>query len=201
MADRDVEDLLDEVLEHVEDGKVIPIIGDELLCVSQDGHEFQLYGYVARKLAERLDVLLDASAWESDLNAVACKYRQTGRRSAVYTKLKLILSEARFQPPQALLDLAGIDRFQLFVVLTFDDLLVKAINQVRASSETIVRSNSRIPPERGTICRSSQASPSSIISSGSYRRSRTSMSSPTRIHSNLLITCNEARFLFDYLTR
>jgi hypothetical protein len=132
MADRDVEDLLDDVLEHVEDGRVIPIIGEELLCVSQDGQEFPLYGYVARKLAERLDVPFDASVLESDLTAVVCKYWETGRqRSAVYTKLKLILNEARFQPPQALLDLASIDRLKLFIVLTFDDLLAKGINQVR----------------------------------------------------------------------
>ena len=132
MADRDVEDLLDVVLEHVEDGRVIPIIGEELLCVSQDDQEFPLYGYVARKLAERLDVPFDASVLESDLNAVVCKYWEMGRqRSAVYTKLKLILNEVRFQPPQALLDLASIDRLKLFIVLTFDDLLAKAINQVR----------------------------------------------------------------------
>ncbi len=71
VLDRSAEAVLDDLLEYVEDGKVVPVIGEELLRVP-------LYGYIAGKLAERLQIPADALPSEPSLNAVVCHYLQTG---------------------------------------------------------------------------------------------------------------------------
>jgi hypothetical protein len=132
MLDRSVETFLDDLLEFVEDGKVVPIVGEELLRVRQDGDEIPLYRYIADKLAERLEIPATSLPPEPSLNAVVCHYLQTGGvPEEVYPKIRPILNQARFAPPEALLQLARIDRFKLFVTLTFDSLLAAAIDQVR----------------------------------------------------------------------
>jgi hypothetical protein len=55
----------------------------------------------------------------------------------VYPKIRPILNQARFAPPEALLQLARIDRFQLFVTLTFDSLLAAAIDHVRTAGRAL----------------------------------------------------------------
>jgi len=55
----------------------------------------------------------------------------------VYPKIRPILNQARFAPPEALLQLARIDRFKLFVTLTFDSLLAAAIDQVRTGDRAL----------------------------------------------------------------
>jgi hypothetical protein len=127
MVDRDVEELIEQLLEYIEAENVIPIIGKDLLRVKYDEKEVLLYDYLARELAERLNVKK-----ASNLNDVVGAYLETGcAREDVYSKIPQILRSAEFQPPEALLDLAQIDKFKLFIVLTFDSLLVTAIDQVR----------------------------------------------------------------------
>jgi len=40
----------------VEEGKVIPVIGPELVTVEEDGASLPLYDWLARSLAERIDL-------------------------------------------------------------------------------------------------------------------------------------------------
>ena len=138
MLDRSVEAFLDDLLEFVEDGKVVPIIGEELLRVGQNGDEIPLYRYVADKLAERLEIPAASLPLEANLNVVVCHHLQAGGMpEEVYPKIRPILNQARFAPPEPLLQLAGIDRFKLFVTLTFDSLLAAAINQVRTGGRAL----------------------------------------------------------------
>lgn len=138
MLDRSVETFLDDLLEFVEDGRVVPIIGEELLRVQYRGDEIPLYRYIAEKLAERLEIPSDALPVGASLNAVVCHYLQSGGEpEEVYPKIRPILNQARFAPPEPLLQLAGIDRFKLFVTLTFDSLLAAAIDQVRTAGRAL----------------------------------------------------------------
>jgi TIR domain/SIR2-like domain len=139
MLDRSVEAFIDDLLEFVEDGKVVPIIGEEMLRVRQDGIEIPLYRYIAGKLAERLEIPTTALPAEPSLNDVVCHHLEKGGvREEVYSKIRPIMNEARFDPPEPLLQLARIDRFKLFVTLTFDSLLAAAIEQVRIDGDNRV---------------------------------------------------------------
>ena len=136
--DPSVEIFLDDLLEFVEDGRVVPIIGEELLRVGQNGNEIPLYRYLADKLAERLEIPAASLSPEPSLNAVVCHYLQTGGvPEEVYPKIRPILNQARFAPPEALLQLAHIDRFKLFVSLTFDSLLAAAVDEVRTAGRAL----------------------------------------------------------------
>jgi hypothetical protein len=137
MLDSRADALIDDVLEYIEDGRVIPIIGDELLQVTDRDTSVPLYTYLARKLAERLAIPDGALPPHATLNEVVCHYlRAGGVPEEIHPKIRPILNQARFEPPEPLRQLGAIDRFNLFVVLTFDSLLANAIDQVRFGGES-----------------------------------------------------------------
>lgn len=112
MLDRSVEAFLDDLLEFVKDGKVVPIIGEELLRVRRGGRVDPALSIHRDKLAERLEIPPASLPPEPSLNAVVCHYLQAGGvPEEVYPKIRPILSQARLAPPAALLQLARIDRF------------------------------------------------------------------------------------------
>jgi hypothetical protein len=122
----------DDLLEHIEDGRVIPIIGAELLVVEHEGRQVQLYHYVAQRLAEQLRIPAQELPPTPTLNDVVCQYlERRGRREEVYPRIRAIMKEATFDIPPALIALAEIKPFDLFISVTFDSLLADAINRVR----------------------------------------------------------------------
>jgi len=128
-AAADLDEFWEELLAFVEERRVIPIVGPDLL-VMPDGQT--LGRILAQKLAERLR--LDAAGLPQGygLNDVVCRHVQAhGRREEVYPKIRAIMKELPLAPPPTLLKLARIRDFDLYVSLTFDALLADAINQVR----------------------------------------------------------------------
>jgi len=132
MASPEVEELLDIILEHIHDGKVIPVIGEDLIRVEHDGRQVYFYPYIASKLAERLDLIKDLPQ-EPNLNDVIYAHlSRSRRRGEIHSRIRPILNEAKFCGlPEDLVRLAGIRRFNLFISLTFDSLLAEAIDKVR----------------------------------------------------------------------
>lgn len=126
------EDAWDDLLNYIEEHRVIPIIGPDLLRVQTDAGLRPLYVWLAEKLAARLSVDPVGLPQPLALNDVMCSYLgQHGRREEAYTRLRSIMREVRFEPPQALRQLAQITDFDLFVTTTFDPLLEDAVNSVR----------------------------------------------------------------------
>jgi hypothetical protein len=69
------------------------------------------------------------------LNDVVCWFLAArGRREAAYVRLRGILKDANFEPPQALRRLAAITDFDLFVSTTFDPLLAMALARQGSTS-------------------------------------------------------------------
>jgi hypothetical protein len=126
------DDAWDDLLNYIEERRVIPILGPELLRVETGSGPRLLYEWVAEKLAVRLGV--DAAALPAPLalNDVVCAYLAArGRREEAYTRVRSILRETTFAPSTALRQLAQITDFDLFVTTTFDSLLEQAINDER----------------------------------------------------------------------
>src|SRR5436305_1471459 len=123
----------DQLLQFIEEGRVVPIVGQDLLVCEIDGQQTLLYPYLAAKLAEYLGVPADPAAAEDTLNAVACRYLESGGElEDVYSALKTIMpGRERIKPPLPLQQLAGIRAFKLYVSTTFDSLLADAIDLVR----------------------------------------------------------------------
>jgi len=138
VLDSRADDDIDEILDYIEDRRVIPIIGEELLWVEDAGARIPLYAYIARKLAQRLEIPDNALSPHATLNEVACHYLASSRSAVpadIYRHIRPILTQAQLEPSEPLLQLAGIDRFDLYLTLTFDSLLASAIDQVRFAGE------------------------------------------------------------------
>ena len=150
------DDAWDDLLNFIEERRVIPIIGPELLTVQTDGGPRLLYDWLAEKLAAKLGVDTAQLPVPCTLNDVVCWFLSSrGRREEAYTRLRSILRDANFTAPPALTKLAQITDFDLYVSTTFDPLLEQAINAARfdgaQSTEVIAYSPNRVadlPTER-----------------------------------------------------
>ena len=121
------EDAWDDLLSYIEERRVIPIIGPELLQVRTDKGPRLLYDWLAEKLAGRLNVDVTQLPQPYTLNDVVCWFLGArGRREEAYVRLRGLLKDATFEPPRALRRLAAIPEFDLFVSTTFDPLLETA---------------------------------------------------------------------------
>jgi hypothetical protein len=155
------EDAWDDLLNYIEERRVIPIVGPDLLRVETDQGPRLLYHWLAEKLAVRLSVDPVGLPQPLTLNDVVCSYLgQRGRREEAYTRLRSIMREVQIQPPQALRQLAQITDFDLFVTTTFDPLLEQAVNLERFGgephAEVIAYAPNRVsdlPAERGQLQR------------------------------------------------
>lgn len=155
------DDVWDDLLNYIEEKRVIPIIGPELLKVETEAGPRQLFEWLAEKLAARLSVDTAPLARPLVLNDVVCAYlARNGRREEAYTRLRSIMREAAFQPPTPLCQLAEITDFNLYVSMTFDPLLEQAINSVRfagaANTEVVAYAPNRVtdlPAERDDLQR------------------------------------------------
>ncbi len=155
------DDAWDDLLNYIEERRVIPIIGPDLLRVQTDRGLRPLYEWLAEKLAVRLSVDPVGLPQPLTLNDVVCAYLgQRGRREEAYTRLRSIMREVDFEPPQALRQLAQITDFNLFITTTFDPLLEKAVNLERyggqSTTEVIAYAPNRVadlPAERSQLQR------------------------------------------------
>src|SRR6185503_18019681 len=155
------EDAWDDLLNYIEERRVIPIIGPDLLRVQTPSGPRPLYEWLAEKLAVRLSVDTVGLPRPLTLNDVLCCYLgQRGRREEAYTRLRSIMREVEFEPPAALRQLAQITDFNLFVSTTFDPLLERAVNLERyggqPTAEVIAYAPNRVadlPVERGQLQR------------------------------------------------
>src|SRR5579863_4957082 len=155
------DDAWEDLLSFIEERRVIPIVGPELLQIATDSGPRLLYDWLAQKLAIRLNV--DTSQLPSGytLNDVICLFLAArGRREEIYVRVRSILKDAQFEPPTALRQLAAITDFDLFVSTTFDPLLEAAINLERfggaPSTDVISYAPNRVvdlPSERDRLQR------------------------------------------------
>ncbi len=126
------DDAWEDLLNFVEEKRVIPIIGPELLTIDTESGPQNFYHWLARRLASRLGIDLAHLPSPPTLNDVVVRFLgNRGRREDAYTRIRTILRETTFTPPAVLRKLAEITDFDLYVTTTFDSLLEDAINSVR----------------------------------------------------------------------
>jgi hypothetical protein len=143
------DDAWEDLLNYIEEKRVIPIVGPELLRVETETGPRLLYDWLAEKLAARLNVDIRALPQPCTLNDVVCGFLASrGRREEAYTRLRTILRETTFSIPPALRQLAQITDFDLFVSTTFDPFLEQAINAERfagaSTTEVVAYSPNRV---------------------------------------------------------
>jgi len=124
------------LLTLLDEGTVIPIIGQEL-AVNAAGQNW--YHEIARLLATELRVPPeDLPPAGASLNDVCSAYFRRGatRRTEIYTRLAMLARRLDFQSVPALRQLASIRAFKLFVTTSFDPLLAQSIDAERFGGAT-----------------------------------------------------------------
>jgi hypothetical protein len=123
----------DDLLEYVEERRVIPIVGAELLTVPNGaGGEASLHAVLAQRLAGQLHLPAEDCTGDDALHLVVCRHLQRGgRREDVYPRVRNLLKELAPPVPPLLRELARIRHFNLFVSTTFDSLLAQALDEER----------------------------------------------------------------------
>ena len=137
----DAEEFWDDLLAFVEEGRVLPVIGAELLTVDQGGVSVPLYRLVAERLLAKYGlspVNLPGGAVlrpQHELNDAVCALAAAGRRIRDLYRpvndilLKIVAEQLDVLTP--LSQLAAIRQFDLFATTTPDTLLVQAVNAAR----------------------------------------------------------------------
>lgn len=155
------DDAWGDLLDFIEERRVIPILGPELVQVETDAGPRLLYDWAAEKLAVKLGVDTSQLPQPCTLNDVVCWFLAShGRREEAYTRLRSLFRDVAFEPPLPLRQLAQITDFDLFVTTTFDPLLEQAINAERfggaQTTEVIAYAPNRVvdlPSEREKLAR------------------------------------------------
>jgi hypothetical protein len=122
----------EDLLLFIEERKVIPVVGPELVTVREGENDVPLYDWLARRLADAIELPRADLPPTFDLNdVVSLHLRRGGEREGLYSRILRLLRDARVAPSEPLLALARIPSLDLFVSLTFDSLLAEAITQAR----------------------------------------------------------------------
>ena len=129
----------DKLLSSIEEGIVIPIIGQDLLQVMPEGVSgpIPLYRFIAERLVDEFSLPPDFFSSKMTLSDVVCRCLEDGRDSYdIRYEILGVINKAAFAPPEALCHLAEITGFNLFVSTTFDPLMEKALEKVRFGGRT-----------------------------------------------------------------
>jgi len=137
-------DFWEDLLVFIEEGKVIPVIGEGVVTFGPDNQN--LYGWLAKSLAEKLQVPPDSLPATPTLNDVVCRHLlRGGARNVIYTRLQRLLRDECPEPGTALRELASISAFNFFLTTTFDPLLENALNAERYGGQPLTQTLSFFP--------------------------------------------------------
>ena len=136
----DAEEFWDDLLAFVEEGRVLPVVGPELLTVDDGTRTVPLYRVVAERLLAKYGLSpssLPADAGlraHHELNDAVCTLAAAGRRIRdLYRPVNDILQKVLAEQPVLvpLRELTSIRHFDLFATTTPDALLAQALDAVR----------------------------------------------------------------------
>jgi len=130
----------EDLLLQIEDQRVIPVIGPDLLVVNLDGRDVPLHAHLAATLASELEIAQQGLVDHSDLQQLASYYTaRSDRPQRLYSRLKVAMQKLAPTPSRPLQKLAEIRNFNLYVSTTFDGLLADAIDEVRFAGDQKTR--------------------------------------------------------------
>jgi TIR domain-containing protein len=137
----DAEEFWEDLLAFIEEGRVLPVVGAELLTIEEGGQRVPLYRAVAERLLSKFglsptnlpgEVVLRTN---HELNDAVCVLAARGRRirdlyRPITDILQKLLSEQK-DTLGPLRELASIRHFDLFATTTPDTLLMQAVDAMR----------------------------------------------------------------------
>jgi hypothetical protein len=140
----------ERVLQRLEEGTVVPVIGPDLLTVSYEGRDTLLVPLLAERLARHLGVTATDLPRGAELVEVSRRFlAKFNDVQEIYRSLRVVFREIEPIPiPEPLLELARIPRFNLFVTTTFDVLMERAVDEVRFDGQRQTLAFAYAPSDR-----------------------------------------------------
>ena len=135
----DPEFFWNDLLDYIDDGRVIAVVDSGLFQVSLDGQPAGGFdALVATRLAFKLRIDLTDLDRKPRLDDVVSRYllMPRARKEDLYVRVAQVVKDLAIDPPQAMLDLAAVRRLDLFVSLSFDGMLARAIDLIRHAGQT-----------------------------------------------------------------
>jgi hypothetical protein len=135
------EDFWDDLLGHLRDRALLPVVGPELVTVRDGERRVSLSRLLGERVAARYQLDVSWGPFSGLDDAVGAFLSTRGSREGerLYRVVNDLVSDLDPEPPEALRQLAGIRDFRLFLSTTFDPLLARALNQVRFGGEPRTR--------------------------------------------------------------
>ncbi|SEL91077.1 toll/interleukin-1 receptor domain-containing protein [Rhodococcus maanshanensis] len=132
------EDFWDDLLSHIREQRLVPVVGPELNVVGDN--QQTLTALIGERLVEKHGLTVPPGVTTMG-EAVAEFLRKRGQIEGdrLYRDINKIIATLDPQPGDALRDLAAIDDFRLLVATTPDRLLAKAVNEVRFNGRPMAR--------------------------------------------------------------
>lgn len=135
------EDFWDDILGHLRDRVLLPVVGPELVTVQDGERRVSLSRLLGERVAARYQLDVSWSPHSGLDEAVGAFLSARGSREAerLYRVVNDLMTGLDSPPPEALRQLAGIRDFRLFLSTTFDPLLARVLNEVRFGGEPRTR--------------------------------------------------------------
>ena len=159
MSETDDEVFWEDLLTHIRQRELVPVVGPDLNMVEVDDTEKTFTSLIGQRLAERYDLTVSPETLTIG-EAVAECLRKHGQDEVdrLYRVINDIIEEFDPAPSDALRDLAAIDDLRLFVSTTPDRLLAKAMNEVRFQGRPATRELA-FSPNQSTVEQQRNAEP------------------------------------------
>jgi len=135
------EDFWDDILGHLKDRVLLPVVGPELVTVQEGDRRVSLSRLLGERVAARYQLDVSWGPLSGLDDAVGALLAARGSREAerLYRVVNDLVSDLDPPPPEALRQLAGVGDFRLFLSTTFDPLLARALNDIRFGGEPRTR--------------------------------------------------------------
>jgi len=135
------EDFWDDLLGHLAEGMLVPVVGPDLLVLPDGDRQVTLSRLLGERLAARYKVAVPWGETGTLDDAVRAVLAEVGRDKLerLYRVINDALRELDPAPPEALKQLAGIRDLHLFISTTFDSLLARAIDDTRFGGQPVTQ--------------------------------------------------------------
>jgi hypothetical protein len=121
-----------EILGDLEDGTVVPVLGEDLFVIERQGaQKIGLHALLAHRCAERLHLPKPRDITNLNDLFFAHLARHGKKPEDIYKCLKQVRDDLSVTPPDWLVGLARIRTIKLFVTTTFDPIVADAVKRAR----------------------------------------------------------------------
>src|SRR5262245_46089719 len=140
----------ERLLQRMDEERVAPILGPELLTLRDEGQDSLLYPLLAKSLGVHLSVDARELPPGSELQEASRRFLAKSKDvQEIYRSLRVVFRELEPIPiPEALLALAKIPRLKLFVTTTFDVLIERAVDSERFDGQRQTLAFAYAPSDR-----------------------------------------------------